>query len=135
GRPMTVARRCEGGWLVSGRKTFTSLSSVLRYYIVLATVEDPAAPAPDGTVEVGQFLVRNGPGVRIEPTWDVLGMRATASDDIVLEDAFVPDGDVVSRRALGSPAAPAPGGAYFALGVGAVYIAIGEGARDYAVDF
>src|SRR5437764_5234203 len=34
GRPMTVARRCEGGWLVSGRKTFTSLSLILTYYIV-----------------------------------------------------------------------------------------------------
>ena len=131
GRPVTTATRCDGGWLINGRKTYTSLSPILRYYIVLATVGD----LPDGGVEVGQFLVRNGPGVRIEPTWDVLGMRATASDDIVLEDAFVPEGDVVSRRTLGAPSGPAPGGAYFALGVGGVYLAIAEQARDFAVEF
>lgn len=131
GRPMTTASRCEGGWLVSGRKTFTSLSPVLRYYIVLATT----AELEDGGVEVGQFLVRNGPGVEIVPTWDVMGMRSTASDDIVLENAFVPEGDVINRRRLGAPSGPAPGGAYFALGVGGVYLAIGESAREFAVDF
>src|SRR5579859_4885204 len=94
GRPLTTATRVEGGWLINGRKTYTSLSPILRYFIVLATIGENE----QGAVEVGQFLVRNGRGVRIEPTWDVLAMRATASDDIVLEEAFVPDGDVVSRR-------------------------------------
>jgi alkylation response protein AidB-like acyl-CoA dehydrogenase len=141
GRPLTTATRCEGGWLINGRKTFTSLSSVLRYFIVLASFKDGEAggETPDGKVEVGQFLVRNalsdGRGVRIEPTWNVMGMRATASDDIVLVDAFVPDSDVVSRRILGAPAGPQPGGAYFALGVGGVYLAIAEAARDWAVRF
>ncbi|MHB8574430.1 MAG: acyl-CoA dehydrogenase family protein [Dehalococcoidia bacterium] len=131
GRPMTAATPCDGGWLVSGRKTFTSLSPILRYYIVLATIGETAS----GGVEVGQFLVRNGPGVAIIPTWDVMGMRSTASDDIVLENAFVPESDVVSRRVLGAPSGPAPGGGYFALGVGGVYLAIAEQARDFAVDF
>lgn len=135
GRPMTTATRCAGGFLIDGRKTFTSLSPVLRYFIVLATLGE----TKDGRVEVGQFLVKNayrdGRGVRIEPTWDVLGMRATASDDIVLEHAFVPDSDVVSRRILGAPAGPQPGGAYFALGVGGVYLAIAEAARDWTVRF
>ena len=131
GRPLTMATACQGGWLINGRKTFTSLSPILRYYIVLATIGDLS----DGGVEIGQFLVRNGPGVGIDPTWDVMGMRSTASHDIVLEDAFVPDSDVVSRRSLGAPRGPAPGGAYFALGVGGVYLAIGEQARDFAVDF
>jgi alkylation response protein AidB-like acyl-CoA dehydrogenase len=131
GRPMTTATRCEGGWLINGRKTFTSLSPILRYYIVLATIGE----TEDGSVEVGQFLVRNGRGVRIEATWDVMGMRATASDDIVLEDAFVPEGDVVSRRILGAPSPAGPGGGYFALGVGAVYLAIAESARDWTVRF
>src|SRR5262249_51851250 len=105
-------------------------SPILRYYIVLATIGE----TPEG-VEVGQFLVRNGPGVRIEPTWDVMAMRSTASDDIVLEDALVPESDVVSRRRLGAPGPGAPGGAYFSLGVGGVYLAIGEAARDAAIEF
>ena len=130
GRPRTTATKVAGGWRIAGHKTFTSLSPALRYFIVLATIGD----TPDG-VEVGQFLVRHDAGVRIVPTWDVMGMRATASDDIILDDAFVPDSDLVSRRLLGAPAPSAPGGAYFALGVGAVYLAIGEQARDFAVAF
>jgi alkylation response protein AidB-like acyl-CoA dehydrogenase len=130
GRPQTTATQVEGGWLINGRKTFTSLSPILRYYIVLATIGETS----DG-VEVGQFLVRNGPGVRTEPTWDVMAMRSTASDDIVLDDAFVPAGDVVSRRKLGAPGPGAPGGSYFSLGVGGVYLAIAEAARDAAVNF
>jgi alkylation response protein AidB-like acyl-CoA dehydrogenase len=131
GRPLTTATPAEGGWRINGHKTFTSLSSVLRYFIVLATIRE----LEDGGIEVGQFLVRNGSGVRIVPTWDVMGMRSTASDDIILEDAFVPDADLINRRRLGAPTGPAPGGAYFALGVGGVYLAIGESARDHAVDF
>ena len=69
----------------------------IRVFIVLATIGDTS-----NGVEVGQFLVRSSSGVRIDPTWDVMGMRSTASDDIVLEDAFVPDEDVVSRRVLGA---------------------------------
>ena len=42
-------------------------------------------------------------------TLPMMGMRSTASDDIVLNDASVPDGDVVSRRLLGAPAPSAPG--------------------------
>lgn len=131
GRPLTTATPAEGGWRINGHKTFTSLSSLLRYFIVLATIGE----LEDGGIEVGQFLVRNGSGVRIVPTWDVMGMRSTASDDIILEDAFVPDADLINRRRLGAPTGPAPGGAYFALGVGGVYLAIGESARDHAVDF
>src|SRR5579871_4920523 len=77
GRPLTTATKVDGGWRINGRKTFTSLAPILRYFIVLATIGD----TPDG-VEVGQFLVREDRGVRIEPTWDVFGMRATESHDI-----------------------------------------------------
>jgi hypothetical protein len=29
--------------------------------------------------------------VRIEPNWDVIGLRGTGSHDLVVEDVFVPD--------------------------------------------
>ena len=34
---------------------------------------------------------RDAPGYRIEETWDTLGMRATASNDTILDRTFVPD--------------------------------------------
>ena len=40
---------------------------------------------------VHAFMPRDAAGYTIKETWDVLGMRATRSDDTVLENAFVPD--------------------------------------------
>jgi len=40
---------------------------------------------------VHAFLPRASTGYRIVETWDTMGMRATRSDDVVLEGAFVPD--------------------------------------------
>ncbi len=37
------------------------------------------------------FMQRDTPGCTIKATWDTLGMRATESDDTLLEGAFVPD--------------------------------------------
>jgi alkylation response protein AidB-like acyl-CoA dehydrogenase len=44
---------------------------------------DPQAPKG-----VHAFLPRTSDGYRIVETWDTLGMRATRSDDTVLEGAF-----------------------------------------------
>ena len=40
------------------------------------------------------FLPRDASGYRIEQTWDILGMRATESNDTILDRAFVADEDV-----------------------------------------
>ena len=59
---------------------------------------DPASPKI-----VHAFLPRDAHGYRIEETWDTLGMRATRSDDTILDGAFVPDRyiarDAAGRRA------------------------------------
>ena len=132
GRPATLARAAAGGWRISGRKTFVSASPELTYFIVLATLE-----GEESLPRVANFLVRNGsPGLRIEETWDVLGMRSTASHDIVLEDVFVPGDALLNQRVLGHP--DARGGsntAWFALTSSAVYLGIAEAARDFAVEF
>lgn len=132
GRPATLARPVAGGWRLSGRKTFVSASPALTYFIVLATLADGADPPL-----VESFLVRNGsPGLTIEPTWDVLGMRATASDDLVLDGVFVPEADLLIKRRLGQPDGRGPANsAWFALTSSAVYLGIAEAARDFAVTF
>src|SRR3546814_4734529 len=41
---------------------------------------------------IGGVLVDSAtPGVRIEPTWNPLGMRATGSHDVVFEAVRIPD--------------------------------------------
>ena len=81
------AERVDGGYRFHGRKTFGSLTPVwTRLGIHAMDASDPAAPKV-----VHAFLRRDATGYRIEETWDTLGMRATRSDDTVLDGAFVPD--------------------------------------------
>lgn len=81
------AERVEGGYRFHGHKIFGSLSPVwTRLGIHAMDTSDPLNPQV-----VHAFLPRDTPGYRIVETWDVLGMRATRSDDTVLEGAFVPD--------------------------------------------
>lgn len=81
------AERVEGGYRFTGRKHFGSLTPVwTRFGLHGMDTSDPGQPKI-----VHAFLPRDGAGYKIKETWDVLGMRATRSDDTVLENAFVPD--------------------------------------------
>ena len=44
----------------------------------------------DGQI-IHAFMPRDTPGYTIKDTWDTLGMRATKSDDTILDGVFVPD--------------------------------------------
>ena len=82
------AERVDGGYRLRGRKMFGSLSPVWTYLGIHAmdSTSDPENPQI-----VHVFMPRATDGYRIEETWDTLGMRATASQDTVLEGAIVAD--------------------------------------------
>jgi len=83
----TKAERVSGGYKFTGRKSFGSLTPVwTRLGLHGMDMSDPKAPKI-----VHGFMPRDTKGYTIKDTWDVLGMRATRSDDTVLEGAFVPD--------------------------------------------
>lgn len=130
GRPNTTARQVEGGWLISGRKTWSTLSPVLTFFLVFAAVE--------GNEETGDFLVTRGArGLSIVETWDSLGMRATGSHDVVLADVFVPDADVVRLGGMRRGADPGASDhrAWGSLAVSGTYLGIAEAARNAAVRY
>ena len=81
------AKKVDGGFTFTGRKMFGSLAPVWTRYGLHGLWAD----APGGPKVVHGFLPRNAKGYRIVETWDTLGMRATRSDDVLLENAFVPD--------------------------------------------
>jgi alkylation response protein AidB-like acyl-CoA dehydrogenase len=130
GLPRTTATRTTSGWRLAGRKTFSSGSPVLRWGVVSAAVQsDGAEPYP------GNFLVPlASPGVRIEPTWDTLGMRATGSHTVVLDDVDIPVDSEVPRPVAGA-VETLPHERAWSLGVAAVYLGVAEAARDFAVRF
>jgi alkylation response protein AidB-like acyl-CoA dehydrogenase len=127
------ASRTDGGWLISGHKIFGSLTPVwtLGGFHAMDT-SDPAAP----TIVHG-FVPRDTPGVGIVDTWDTLGMRATQSQDTMLDEAFVPD-DLV---ALVCPAGFAGAGpfhvsvfAWALLGFASVYLGAAKRAFDITLE-
>lgn len=128
GLPRTRARREGAGWRIAGRKTFASLAPALDWFIVPAAL--------DGEPEtIGRFLVP-AEGVRIEPNWDPMGMRATGSHDILLDEVPVPDADLLFRQ---SAAAPDPDravvNAWFTLAVSAVYLGVAACAQAAAARY
>jgi alkylation response protein AidB-like acyl-CoA dehydrogenase len=87
----TKAERVDGGYTFTGRKSFGSLTPVwTRLGLHGMDSSDPSNPRI-----VHGFLDRATAGVSIKETWDVMGMRATRSDDTILERVFVPDSRVV----------------------------------------
>jgi alkylation response protein AidB-like acyl-CoA dehydrogenase len=117
-----------GGYALNGCKTFSSGSTVLRWGVVSARVDVDPEPY------LGSFLVPlSAKGVRIEPTWDTLGMRATCSHTVVLEDVFVEREAEVPRVTSMQDALPHERA--WSLSVAAVYLGVAEAAREYAVRF
>ena len=115
----------EGGFRVKVRKPFSSA----------APVGDLLSTSAVLGSEVIHFVIpMKTQGVRIEPTWRTMGMRNTASHDIVLEDVLVPESAVAIRR---------PKGKWHPLFhllsiislplVYAVYVGVAEAARDRAL--
>ncbi len=130
GLPETAAVPVEGGWLLNGRKTFVTLAPALWYFVVLARVEPPGGGPPEA---VDFMVLRDDPGLRVDETWDALGMRASGSHDLVLENVRLPADRLLARR--GERKAGHAGGVWFALGVAATTIGVATAARDYAVAF
>ena len=125
----TKAERVEGGYRFTGRKSFGSLSPVWTYLGVHGMdMSDPAAPRV-----VHGFMQRDTEGYRIEETWDVLGMRATRSDDTILDGAFVPDryiARVVPPGAAGVDHFVLAVFAWALLGFGNIYYGLARRALD-----
>lgn len=93
GLPATTARASGDGWRLTGRKIYSTGAPGLTWGLVWAKTDEAEA-------RVGLFLVpMRAPGLRIEETWDQLGMRASGSHDVVLDDVAVPQDHAVDVRA------------------------------------
>ena len=93
GLPETVARQVPGGWALTGRKIYSTGAPGLSWFLVYART-DEAEP------RVGLILVpADLPGITIFETWDHLGLRASGSHDVVFDQVFLADENLVDMRA------------------------------------
>ena len=130
GLPATMARQEQGGWRISGRKIFATGAPGLTWAAIWARTDEP-------TPRVGQILVTlDARGLRIDHTWDHLGLRASGSHDVVLEDVFVPHDHAVDLR-LPSEWAEKDStlAAWNALLFATVYDGVARAARDWFIGF
>jgi 3-oxochol-4-en-24-oyl-CoA dehydrogenase len=88
----TRAERADGGWRLTGQKTWTSLAKEAAWAICIART-DPAAPRHDG---ITYFLVdMSAPGVEVRPLREITG--DSLFNEVFLDDVFVPDDCVVGE--------------------------------------
>jgi alkylation response protein AidB-like acyl-CoA dehydrogenase len=75
------------------------------------------------------------PGVTIADNWNTLGMRGTASNDVILENVFVPDERVLANRPYGVVDGPLQVIGSIAMPIiSAAYLGVAEAARNAAVE-
>lgn len=123
GKPQTTAQKENGHWIINGRKIFTTMSPVLDYFIVSASVVE--------TGETGNFLIpRSAQGLEIEETWDSIAMRGTGSHDLILNNVTVPSDYFVEILTPGKKGANG-----WLLHIPACYLGIAEAAKKYAIEF
>ncbi|MDR3517896.1 MAG: acyl-CoA/acyl-ACP dehydrogenase [Azospirillaceae bacterium] len=142
GLPATLASRHGDRWRLRGRKLYSTGCPGLRWLVVWARTDEPEP-------RVGNFLVpRSGPdtpGIRIVESWNHLGLRASASHDVILDDVEIPLDHAVDIRAPGAWATAAAsqidsdGNAdqqtWMIVLLGSLYDAIAQTARDWLVGF
>lgn len=130
---VATATRVDGGWEISGHKIFGSLTPVW----TLGGFHAMDSSDPDNPKIVHGFLPRDTKGVEIVDTWDVLGMRATQSQDTVLDKAFVPDELIGLVCAPGFAGASMFQVALFAwalMGFSATYLGAAKRAFDLTIE-
>ncbi len=128
----TQCRRVEGGWLINGFKKFASLAGYCDYYSIVCTeVFEGVAPRHEDTMI---FVVpKEAPGLKVQGTWDPLGMRGTNSRDLVLQDVFVSDDDLMMPRGIFIKTLPH--WPHMMATLSPTYMGVAQGAYDFTVAY
>jgi alkylation response protein AidB-like acyl-CoA dehydrogenase len=135
----TSARRVDSGWVLNGTKQFCTNGGIADLQVVFATTDPSLGPAG-----IAGFVVEKGnPGMRQGRKERKMGVRASHTAQVILEDCFVPAEARLGQDADGRETGPGAVGALQMLeatrpsiGAGALGIARAafEFARDYALE-
>ncbi len=97
GGTKTTARADGDGWILNGSKTFTTHGSVADVTVVFA-VTDPDL----GKKGISAFAIEKGtPGFRPGKKENKMGLRASDTAEVVMEDCRVPGDQLLGKRGEG----------------------------------
>jgi len=123
------AEPAGGGYRITGRKIFCS-GSLAGTLLMTTAVEEKDGARTVMHLPIGMATE----GVKIQDNWRTLGMRATGSHDVTLDNVFVADAAVGLRRPAGEWHPFMHAVAMMALPIiYSVYVGIAEAARDLAM--
>lgn len=125
------ARKVDGGYVVSGRSGFGTMSAGADYILTTARYKDPNK----GPQCVLCFFPATTKGIEIQNNWDTMSIRSSQSNDVVWNDVFVPNESVIVRPTqTWDVLANLTASRWIASGP-ACYVGLAQAARDYAVDW
>ena len=127
--PLTRARRVDGGYRITGRKAFASMIAAADQVMVMAYPDEATSP----TAAMLLLVPPDAPGRRVDRVWDTLGMRATRSDSMILEDCWVPE-DALLYRSDDIVPFRRDGANWFWASYTPVYLGIGVAAYHAIID-
>ena len=122
--------KVDGGYRFTARKVFSSGSPSGDLLVTSGIYEDPA----EGTMVLHFPVSLKAEGVTVEDNWRTMGMRATGSNDVMLEGVFVPDAAIGGKRPRGK------WGIFHLVAMIAlpliysVYVGIAERSRELAIE-
>jgi alkylation response protein AidB-like acyl-CoA dehydrogenase len=129
--PNTKARKVSGGYVLNGRKVFSTLSPIVDYFGLSVSIEGYTGPASGSSVFL---LPRDTPGLEIIENWDAMGMRATGSHTINIRDAFAPQDQLIGEEGhLFEEFSQVAH--WYCLSFSAVYLGIAQAAYNYVLDY
>ncbi|MEQ1865803.1 MAG: acyl-CoA dehydrogenase family protein [Micropepsaceae bacterium] len=126
-----TATKVDGGFRIKARKIFSSGSPMGDLLSTSAVYDDPQA----GPTVLHFAVPFKAEGVKILETWAAMGMRGTGSNDVELNDVFVPDAAIAGRRPQGKwhPLFHTISMLAFPI-IYAAYVGVADGARAKAID-
>lgn len=126
----TRAVKVDGGWKINGRKMWITNGAEAGIFVLFATV-DPSK----GYKGITTFIVeRDMPGFAVGKKEDKLGIRASSTTELILEDVFVPDFNVLGPVGQGYKIAIETLNEG-RIGIGAQMIGVAQGALDAAIAY
>ena len=124
------ATAADGGFVVNGRKLWITNGNEADLFIVFANVNPEA-----GYRGITAFLVERGaPGFTVGKKEDKLGIRASSTCELLLEDCFVASANVLGEVGKGYKVAIETLNEG-RIGIGAQMIGLTQGALDHAVAY
>ena len=120
----------DGGWILNGTKLWITNGGESSLFIVMANTNFDL-----GYKGITSFLVQRGaPGFTVGKKEDKLGIRASSTTELIFEDCFVADEDVLGEVGKGYKIAIETLNEG-RIGIGAQMVGLAQGAFDYAMAY